>query len=382
MEIFTLNFPAKAALPTKTITGVVGSGDMEVLYFPENSGNLAVSIETSVDGLQKVWTNVFARLSEQRELPAGKLVIHDFGATPGVIKLRVEQCFYNAAEQTKTAETIDEQQSFIELNARSRAKALLDQGSYRELLDPYDNVTSQWLEKQNIVISADDGMVIAKGTIQGKNVVIAAVEGVFQGGSMGEVSGAKMAAALELAAEDNRNGKPTSVVLLLETGGVRLQEANLGLAAIADIHAAIVDMKRYAPVIGITTGTVGCFGGMSIAAALCTSLIVTKEARLGLNGPQVIEQEAGIEEYDSRNRPFIWSFTGGEARYRNGLVDALVDDSIQQVRDALTKQLNSGHNDSARLQQIDYYLNKLNAVDTTKQITPEGVTAVFGLEDR
>ncbi len=46
---------------------------------------------------------------------------------------------------------------------------------------------------------------------------------------------------------------------------------------------------------------------MSIAAALCSYLIVTREARLGLNGPQVIEQEAGIEEYDSRNRPFIWS---------------------------------------------------------------------------
>ncbi len=49
---------------------------------------------------------------------------------------------------------------------------------------------------------------------------------------------------------------------------------------------------------------------MSIAAALCSYLIVTREARLGLNGPQVIEQEAGIEEYDSRNRPFIWSMTG------------------------------------------------------------------------
>ena len=45
---------------------------------------------------------------------------------------------------------------------------------------------------------------------------------------MGEVSGAKMAAALELAAEDNRNGIPTQAVLCLETGGVRLQEANLG----------------------------------------------------------------------------------------------------------------------------------------------------------
>ena len=57
---------------------------------------------------------------------------------------------------------------------------------------------------------------------------------------------------------------------------------------------------------------------MSIAAALCSYLIVTREARLGLNGPQVIEQEAGIEEYDSRDRPFIWSMTGGEARFRNG----------------------------------------------------------------
>ncbi len=88
-------------------------------------------------------------------------------------------------------------------------------------------------------------------------------------------------------------------MLCLETGGVRLQEANLGLAAIADIHAAIVDLRRYTPVVGIIAGTVGCFGGMSIAAALCSYLIVTREARLGLNGPQVIEQEAGIEEYDS-----------------------------------------------------------------------------------
>jgi malonate decarboxylase beta subunit len=138
-------------------------------------------------------------------------------------------------------------------------------------------------------------MVVAKGTINGKPAVVVAIEGAFQGGSMGEVSGAKMAAALELAAEDNRNGIPTQAVLCLETGGVRLQEANLGLAAIADIHAAIVDLRRYTPVVGIVAGTVGCFGGMSIAAALCSYLIVTREARLGLNGPQVIEQEAGLK---------------------------------------------------------------------------------------
>jgi len=196
----------------------------------------------------------------------------------------------------------DTDQSFIELSARQRARKLLDDGTFRELLGPFERVMSPWLEPQGIVPQADDGMVVAKGQINGQPAVVVAIEGSFQGGSMGEVSGAKMAAALELAAEDNRNGIPTQAVLLLETGGVRLQEANLGLAAIADIHAAIVDLRRYTPVIGVVAGTVGCFGGMSIAAALCSYLIVTREARLGLNGPQVIEQEAGIDEYDSRDR--------------------------------------------------------------------------------
>ena len=146
---------------------------------------------------------------------------------------------------------------FIELSARERAKGLLDAGTYRELLGPFEYIMSPWLEPQNIVPAADDGMVVAKGTIAGKPSVVIAIEGTFQGGSMGEVSGAKMAAALELAAEDNRKGIPTQAVLCLETGGVRLQEANLGLAAIADIHAAIVDLRRYVPVIGIVAGTVG-----------------------------------------------------------------------------------------------------------------------------
>lgn len=132
--------------------------------------------------------------------------------------------------------------SFIELRARERAHALLDDGSYRELLDPFDGIMSPWLGAQGIVPQSDDGMVVAKGTINGQPAVVIAIEGTFQGGSMGEVSGAKMAAALELAVEDNRNGIPTQAVLCLETGGVRLQEANLGLAAIADIHAAIVDL--------------------------------------------------------------------------------------------------------------------------------------------
>jgi malonate decarboxylase beta subunit len=270
--------------------------------------------------------------------------------------------------------------SFIELKARQRAHALLDDGTYRELLDPFEGITSPWLAAQGIVPQADDGMVVAKGTINGQPAVVVAIEGAFQGGSMGEVSGAKMAAALELAAEDNRNGIPTQAVLSLETGGVRLQEANLGLAAIADIHAAIVDLRRYTPVVGIVAGTVGCFGGMSIAAALCSYLIVTREARLGLNGPQVIEQEAGIEEYDSRDRPFIWSMTGGEIRYQSGLVDALVGDGVNAVKQAMNDAIAKGVPAKHRTDNYDDYLARLSNFDTRKQADTEQITALFARE--
>ncbi|EAY1186470.1 biotin-independent malonate decarboxylase subunit beta [Salmonella enterica subsp. diarizonae] len=270
--------------------------------------------------------------------------------------------------------------SFIELKARQRAQALLDEGSYRELLDPFEGVMSPWLGAQGIVPQADDGMVVAKGTINGKPAVVVAIEGAFQGGSMGEVSGAKMAAALELAVEDNRNGIPTQAVLCLETGGVRLQEANLGLAAIADIHAAIVDLRRYTPVIGIVAGTVGCFGGMSIAAALCSYLIVTREARLGLNGPQVIEQEAGIEEYDSRDRPFIWSMTGGEVRYQSGLVEALVGDGVNAVKAVMNEALAKGVPAKHRTDNYDGYLDRLTNFDTRKQADAEQIKALFARE--
>ncbi|MBK5440320.1 biotin-independent malonate decarboxylase subunit beta [Pseudomonas sp. TH32] len=267
--------------------------------------------------------------------------------------------------------------SFVELGARQRAKALLDAGSYRELIDPFQRVMSPWLSRQGVVPQADDGVVIAKGSIAGLPVVIAAIEGNFQGGSLGEVGGAKMAGALELAAEDNRKGIPTRAILLLETGGVRLQEANLGLAAIADIHAAIVDLRQYLPVIGVVAGSVGCFGGMSIAAGLCSYLLVTREARLGLNGPQVIEQEAGLEEYDSRDRPFIWSLTGGEQRFNSGLADRYVADDVAQIQQQVAELLHQGLPEKQRSRQVEHYLERLAALNAEPQIDPATVRDLY-----
>ncbi|MDT4828184.1 Malonyl-S-ACP:biotin-protein carboxyltransferase MADC [compost metagenome] len=278
---------------------------------------------------------------------------------------------------TDTARLL-EARSFVELGARQRARELLDTGTFRELIGPFDRVISPWLPQQGIVPQADDGVVVAKGSINGQPAVIAAIEGAFQGGSMGEVGGAKIAGALELAAEDNRQGIPTCAVLLLETGGVRLQEANLGLAAIAEIQAAIVELRQHQPVIGVVAGPVGCFGGMSIAAGLCSHLIVTREARLGLNGPQVIEQEAGIEEYDSRDRPFIWSLTGGEQRAASGLVDAYVADDIAAIRETLQGLLAQPDQGLPRSRRHAWFLERLARLGTDcEQLDAAAVRALY-----
>ncbi|MDC4734822.1 biotin-independent malonate decarboxylase subunit beta [Acinetobacter baumannii] len=268
-------------------------------------------------------------------------------------------------------------QDFIELSARERAKALLDEGTFRELLDPFARVMSPWLVQQNIVPQADDGVVIAKGTIQEQPVVLISIEGLFQGGSLGEVGGAKIAGALELAVEDNLKGIPTAAILLLETGGVRLQEANLGLAAIAEIQAAIVNLRQYQPVIAVVAGSVGCFGGMSIAAGLCSYIVMTQEGRLGLNGPQVIEQEAGVQEYNAKDRPFIWSITGGNQRFASGLADAYVDDDRQKIREQVIDYLTQGVPHQHRSSNYSFYLEKLQQVDTAEQITPAQVQALY-----
>jgi malonate decarboxylase beta subunit len=255
------------------------------------------------------------------------------------------------------------QHSFIELTARERARALLDAGTFRELIGPFDRLESPWLAMQNVVCQADDGAVIARGSLGGEAAVIAAIEPAFQGGSIGEVSGAKIAAALEMAVREFEAGRKILPVILFETGGVRLQEANLGLAVIAEIQAGIVALRRYVPVVGVIGGMVGCFGGMSLAAALCTRLIMTRQARLGMNGPEVIEQEAGVEELDSRDRRLIWSMIGGEQRAAVGLVDALVEDDTNEVRDAVLSAFKSGVPASHRTEQVDAQLERLARVD-------------------
>lgn len=272
--------------------------------------------------------------------------------------------------------------SFTELRARDRVRAVLDPGTFREILGPFDGVESPHLARQGIVPQSDDGAVIGRGTIDGESAVVVALDGGFQGGGIGEVSGAKLASSLENAIADSRAGVSTRAVILLESGGIRLQEANLGLLAIADIHAALVELRSFGPVVGVVAGTVGCFGGMAIAAGLTSHLIMTPGGRLGLNGPEVIETEAGIDELDSADRPLIWSMIGGVQRVATDQAEILVTDDVDEIAAAVRSVWASHDSDLPRAQRIDTARAVLEAIEPDARPTPGEFRALIEGETR
>jgi malonate decarboxylase beta subunit len=280
--------------------------------------------------------------------------------------------------QTSIIQDFINRKSFIELDGRARGQSLFDEGTWRELVGPFDRIESPWLPMQGVTPQSDDGCIVIKGKIGGSPAVAIAFEGAFQGGSVGEVSGAKMTAALDLATRDSVAGKPTAAILLLETGGVRLQEANLGLVAVAEVISSILALRQHAPVITIVAGTVGCFGGMSLAAGVSSYTIMTREARLGLNGPEVIEQESGIDEFDASNRALIWAIHGGAQRVGMGLADVLVEDDAYKIASAVRGYVLAGLPAMHRSQQVDLYRNRIAALDTSKQIDPAAIRQQWG----
>ena len=191
-----------------------------------------------------------------------------------------------------------------------------------------------------------------------------------------------MSAALSLATRDSRDGTPTAAVLLLETGGVRLQEANLGLAAVAELCSAVLDLRPLSPVVAVIAGPLGCFGGISIATALCTDVIMTHGARLGLNGPDVIESEAGIAEFDAHDRALIWTIDGGGTRVAIGQADQLVVDDVTALRSATAAAINRGIRKDYRRQDLSRARRMLDAVDPASQPSPEQLAELWKETDR
>ena len=221
--------------------------------------------------------------------------------------------------------------SYLEANARERLQHLVDAGSLEEWLPPSARVSSPHLAQLDAPVAFDDGVVIGRARIVGRNVFVAAQEGGFMGGAVGEVHGAKLVGLLQRAIQD----RPEAVLLLLETGGVRLHEANAGLIAVSEVMRAVLAARAAGiPVIVLVGGANGCFGGMGIVARCANAVIMSEEGRLAMSGPEVIETASGVEEFDARDRALIWRTSGGKHRYLLGDCHAIVADRIDAFRQA------------------------------------------------
>ncbi len=221
--------------------------------------------------------------------------------------------------------------SWYESTARQRLAGLLDESSFVEFIGPEQRETSPHLPLFNLPTQFDDGMIVGHGRLNGTRVWVAAQEGRFMGGAVGEVHGAKLTGLLRAA----RESRPRPVLILFDTGGVRLQEANAGELAIAEIMRALIDARLAdVPVIGLIGGRAGCFGGGGLIAACCSALAISEQGRIAVSGPEVIEIHRGVEEFDSQDRALIWRTMGGKHRRLLGGAELFVDDSLQGFRDA------------------------------------------------
>lgn len=93
METLSFQFPAGQPPRGRALVGCVGSGDLEVLLEPGLPGTLSIRVVTSVNGASARWQHLFERMFDGQTPLALNIDIHDFGATPGVVRLRLEQGF-------------------------------------------------------------------------------------------------------------------------------------------------------------------------------------------------------------------------------------------------------------------------------------------------
>ena len=221
--------------------------------------------------------------------------------------------------------------SYAECSARERLAQLLDAGSFHEWLPPSERVISPHLAQLGVPSAFDDGVVIGRGRLDDQPIFVAAQEGEFMGGGVGEVHGAKLVGLLQRALRD----RPRAVLLLADSGGVRLHEANAGLIAVSEVMRALLDVRAAGiPVIVLIGGANGCFGGMGIVARCADHVVMSDIGRLAMSGPEVIEASHGVDEFDSRDRALVWRTTGGKHRWLSGDCDALVEDDVQAFRGA------------------------------------------------
>jgi len=220
------------------------------------------------------------------------------------------------------------------IGARERLAALFDGSAFTEHFpelasnDPLTFTDTkpyrERLKKTIEATSLNDSVIVATGRLDGLNVVIAAMEYAFIGGSMGVVAGEKITRAIEIALERRQ-----PVIVVSCSGGARMMEGALSLMQMAKVSAALARLDRARlPYISVLTDPTT--GGVTASFAMLGDVnIAEPKALIGFAGPRVIEQTI--------RQKLPEGFQSSEFLVEHGMLDLIVD--RRDMRATISKML-------------------------------------------
>lgn len=207
------------------------------------------------------------------------------------------------------------------IDARTRLAQLLDDGVYEvddanlASTDPLKFVDLKpyagRLKQAQLQTDLKDAVINARGQLNGRPVIVSAMEYSFIGGSMGAVVGEAITRAVERAAE-SRN----PIVIVSASGGARMMEGVISLMQLAKISSALARLDEVkVPYISVLTDPTT--GGVTASYAMLGDLNIAEPgALIGFAGPRVIEQTI--------RQKLPQGFQRSEFLLEHGMLDAVV----------------------------------------------------------
>jgi len=169
-----------------------------------------------------------------------------------------------------------------------------------------------------------DAIAVAKGKLNKRPLVIAAMDFKFIGGSMGSVVGQKIAMAIDLCIETH-----TPLLIISKSGGARMMESAFSLMQMAKTAAKLTQLaKARLPYFSLMTDPTT--GGVTASFAMLGDInLAEPEALIGFAGPRVIKETI--------KRDLPEGFQSAESVLEHGFLDFIVDrkDLKEQLSDLL-----------------------------------------------
>lgn len=229
--------------------------------------------------------------------------------------------------------------------ASQRIAALLDDNSFVEIGGLVTARTTDFNLKPNETPS--DGCITGYGVINGNLVYVYSQDASVLNGTIGEMHAKKITNLYDLAM---KTGAP--VIGLIESAGLRLQEATDALAAFGEIYLKQTMASGVIPQITAVFGT--CGGGLGLFPTMTDfTFMEEKNAKLFVNAPNALDGNV-ITKCDSSSAKF--------QAEESGIVDVVADEAtiLEKVRELVSFLPANNEDDASFLEDCTDDLNRVN----------------------